>query len=179
MDISKLSVGKNPPEDVNVIIEIPLRADPVKYEFDKESGFIFVDRMLSTAMHYPCNYGFVPKTLSEDGDPIDALVIADLPLIPGSVINCRPIGVLVMEDEAGGDEKLLCVPSSNIAPSEAHVKEPKDIPEILLMQIKHYFEHYKDLEGGKWVQAGDFQGSKKAKAMIVETMKSYIGIGTK
>jgi len=173
MDISKLPVGDNPPESVNVIIEIPLRADPVKYEFDKDSGFLIVDRMLSTPMHYPCNYGFIPKTLSDDGDPVDVLVIADLPLISGAVIKCRPLGVLIMEDEAGMDEKLICVPIDRVWKNSAAYKEITDVPENTLGQIKHFFEHYKDLEPGKWARTSGVEGRQKAIEIINKAIADY------
>jgi|TARA_Y100000310_G_scaffold192952_1_gene192882 inorganic pyrophosphatase len=173
MDINKLKVGDNPPEDVNVIIEIPLLAEPVKYEFDKESGFIFVDRLLNTSMHYPCNYGFIPHTISDDGDPIDVLVVTDLPLLSGSFIQCRPVGVLIMEDEAGRDEKLLSVPVDKVCFEQSHIKEPSDISEVLLNKISHFFEHYKDLEKGKWAKTEGIEGSAKAKELILEGIESH------
>lgn len=152
MDISKIPVGQNPPWDVNAIIEVPLGSDPVKYEMDKASGAIFVDRFLHTAMHYPLNYGFVPHTLSNDGDPVDILVVNAVPVIPGAVVRVRPIGVLIMEDEAGEDEKLLSVPVDDLHPFYANVSSFRDLPKILLDQIAHFFAHYKDLEPDKWVK---------------------------
>ena len=151
MDISKISVGKNPPENLNVIIEVPTGGEPVKYEFDKASGALFVDRILHTPMRYPANYGFVPHTLSPDGDPLDALVVARSPFVPGSVVRARPIAVLNLEDEAGGDEKLLCVPDDKTFPYYSNVKEKEDLPDILFQQIEHFFTHYKDLEPDKHV----------------------------
>lgn len=152
MLIDKISPGENPPWDINVIIEIPIGGVPVKYEVDKDSGAMIVDRFLHTAMHYPCNYGFIPHTLADDGDPVDALVVGNLPIIPGAVIRCRPIGVLVMEDEAGLDEKLLCVPHDKLHPFYSDVDSYRALPQVLLDQIGHFFEHYKDLEKNKWVK---------------------------
>lgn len=166
MDISKISIGDNAPHDVNVIIEVPIGSDPIKYEMDKESGAIFVDRFLHTAMHYPCNYGFIPHTLSDDGDPADVLVIGRRPIHPGAVISVRPIGVLMMQDEAGGDEKILAVPSSKLHPFYDDVQSYKDIPQILLYQIEHFFSHYKDLEKGKWVKVLGWEGKEKAIELI-------------
>lgn len=174
MDIEKLDVGSNPPDVVNVIIEIPAHAEAIKYEFDKKSGFIFVDRMLNTAMHYPCNYGFIPKTLSDDGDPADVLVIAKLPIISGAVLECRPIGVLMMEDEAGLDEKILCVPIEKVAPNHAHIQEFSDVPEVTLKQITHFFEHYKDLEEGKWAKTQGIENAAKAKEIIQKSIDAYL-----
>ena len=159
MRIDAISIGKNPPEDVNVIIEVPVGGQPIKYELDKESGVLVVDRFLYTPMFYPGNYGFVPHTLSEDGDPIDVLVCNTRPLVPGCVINARPIGVLIMEDNAGQDEKIIAVPSSDLTKRYDDVKEYSDIPKITLQQIEHFFEHYKDLEPGKWVKIDDWHGS--------------------
>ena len=173
MDISKISVGKNPPEDINVVIEVPQHADPVKYEMDKESGAIFVDRFIHTAMHYPCNYGFVPNTLSEDGDPVDVLVVSPFALVPGCVVACRPVGMLKMEDEAGMDAKLLAVPVSKLNPGYEHVREPEDISSFLLDQIKHFFEHYKDLEKGKWVKVTGWAGADEAKREIKASIDRF------
>jgi len=173
MDISKIAVGKNPPEDINVLIEVPQHGDPIKYELDKESGAIFVDRFMHTAMHYPCNYGFIPNTLSDDGDPVDVLVVTQHKLMPGCVIPCRPVGVLLMEDEAGNDAKLLAVPVSKLKPVYDHVNEPGDLPKFLIDQIKHFFEHYKDLEKNKWVKVTGWGDSSAAKAIIVESIRSY------
>lgn len=173
MDIAKVSIGKNPPHELNVIIEVPMGADPVKYEIDKESGAIFVDRMLHTAMYYPCNYGFVPHTLSADGDPLDVLVLCEERLIPGSVIPVRPIGVLIMEDEAGKDEKLLAVPTTRVSPVHASKKSYQDIPEIKLQQIAHFFSHYKDLEKNKWVKVLGWENVDVALRVIEEAIESY------
>jgi inorganic pyrophosphatase len=152
MDIAKLPPGRNPPHEINVLIEVPLRSDPIKYEYDKETGFIFVDRYLYTTMFYPCNYGFVPNTLAGDGDPIDVMVVGRMPVIPGAILRARPIGVLKMQDEAGFDEKILAVPIDKITPINRKIQSYKDIPEIDLARIAHFFEHYKDLEPNKWVK---------------------------
>lgn len=170
MDLQKIAVGNNPPEDINVVIEVPQHADPIKYELDKASGAIFVDRFMHTAMHYPCNYGFVPNTLSDDGDPVDVLVVSHFPLIPGCVINCRPVGVLNMDDEAGSDAKILAVPSSKLKPVFNHVKSPDDLPSFLTDQIKHFFEHYKDLEPNKWVKVTGWADAAAAKKEIIDSI---------
>jgi len=166
VDLSKIAIGKAPPHDVNVIIEVPLGSEPIKYELDKESGAIFVDRFLHTAMHYPCNYGFIPHTLSEDGDPTDVLVVGRRPLMPGCVVAARPIGVLMMEDDGGHDEKILAVPASRLHPFYENVENYTDLPQILLDQIKHFFEHYKDLEKGKWVKVTGWAGKDEAVRLI-------------
>ncbi len=173
MDISKIPAGENPPEDINVVIEVPQHADPVKYELDKASGALFVDRFMHTAMHYPCNYGFVPNTLSEDGDPVDVLVVTKFPLIPGCVVPCRPVGVLKMEDEKGEDAKLLAVPVSSVKPVYDDVKGPEDMPKFLLDQIEHFFEHYKDLESGKWVKVRGWEGADAAREEIMASIARY------
>jgi len=175
MDITKIPAGNNPPEDINVVIEVPQHGDPIKYELDKESGAVFVDRFMHTAMHYPCNYGFVPNTLSDDGDPVDVLVVSQFPLIPGCVINCRPVGVLLMEDEAGLDPKLLAVPSEKLKPVNCRVKNPEDLPSFLRAQIQHFFEHYKDLEKDKWVKVTGWGDAAAAKKEIVDSIASYKG----
>src|SRR5882757_1299742 len=149
MGLHLVTPGDTAPEAFNVIIEIPMNADPIKYEVDKKTGTLFVDRFMGTAMHYPCNYGYVPNTLSDDGDPVDVLVPTPFPLIPGVVVRCRPIGMLKMADEAGGDEKLLAVPIDKLTSIYRHVQGPKDLPENTINQIRHFFEHYKDLEPGK------------------------------
>lgn len=175
MNISKIPLGKNAPHEVNVIIEIPAGGPPVKYEFDKDSGSLFVDRFMQCAMHYPAHYGFVPHTLSEDGDPVDALVLGSEALVPGCVIPARPIGVLVMEDEAGLDEKILMVPSSKLHPSFASIKSIHDVPKETLNKIKHFFEHYKDLEEGKWVKVKKWGETSEALEFIqagIEKAKS-------
>jgi len=152
MDLSRIPIGANPPHEVNVIIEIPQGGSPVKYEIDKDSGAMFVDRFLHTAMFYPANYGFIPQTLSEDGDPVDCMVVGPTPVVPGVVLRSRPIGALLMEDEAGLDEKILAVPVDKLHPFYKQVSSYRDLPEILLEQIGHFFSHYKDLEKGKWVR---------------------------
>lgn len=166
MDLSKIPVGVNPPYDVNVLVEVPMGGDPVKYELDKASGAIFVDRFLHTAMHYPCNYGFVPHTLSDDGDPIDILVATRTPVVPGAIIRARPIGVLIMEDEAGEDEKLLSVPVDALHPYYIDVSSYRDLPRILRDQIQHFFAHYKDLEPDKWVKIKRWGEAEEAHKMI-------------
>lgn len=173
MDISKIAAGKQPPMDVNAIIEIPVGGPPVKYEVDKASGAMFVDRFLHTAMSYPVNYGFIPHTLSEDGDPCDVMVVASLGVVPGSVIRCRPVGALLMEDEAGVDEKILAVPLRALDPSYEDVRSYKDLPEILLKKIGHFFEHYKDLEAGKWVRLLRWVDAEEAAEMIGQSMERY------
>lgn len=170
MDLSKISAGKKPPSEVNVVIEVPMGSNPVKYEMDKDSGAIFVDRFLTTAMHYPCNYGFIPHTLSGDGDPADVLVVSNLPVVPGAVIAVRPIGVLLMEDEGGQDEKILAVPTTKLDPYFEKIQTYKDLPEILIKQIGHFFEHYKDLEKGKWVKILGWEGKEKAEKMISDAI---------
>ena len=165
MDLSKIPVGKNPPDDINVVIEIPA-GGPVKYEVDKDSGAVFVDRFLHTAMYYPVNYGFIPNTLADDGDPVDAMVMFREPVAPGSVVRARPVGVLIMEDEAGMDEKLICVPHSKVDPYYENVKDHEDLPEVFRAQIRHFFERYKDLEPGKWVKVTGWDGPEKAAALI-------------
>lgn len=171
MDISKLPIGKNAPEEVNVIIEVPMGGNPVKYELDKESGAMFVDRFLHTAMYYPCNYGFVPHTLSDDGDPVDAAVLGQHVVAPGVVIPSRPVGVLLMEDESGVDEKILCVPIDRLHPYYENVTSIEHVRPILLEQLAHFFSHYKDLEPGKWVKVQGWEGPQKAMALIREGME--------
>ena len=171
MRIDAISIGKNPPEDVNVIIEVPVGGQPIKYEMDKDAGTLVVDRFLYKPMTYPGNYGFVPHTLSDDGDPIDVLVCNTRPLIPGCLINVRPIGVLIMEDNSGQDEKIIAVPSPHLTKRYENVREFSDMPDITLQQIAHFFEHYKDLEPGKWVKIGDWQGAEDARRLIVEAIE--------
>ena len=170
MDIARVPVGEDPPRLVNVVIEVPLRSDPIKYEFDKPSGAIFVDRFLYTTMFYPCNYGFVPHTLAGDGDPMDVLVVGRMPVQPGAVLPSRPIGVLHLEDEAGGDEKVLAVPAPKITPLYERVHSYHDIPEIDLDRIRHFFEHYKDLEPQKWVRVGHWGEPDEAYRLIEEAV---------
>ena len=171
MRIDAISIGENPPKDINVIVEVPVGGHPIKYELDKEAGTLVVDRFLYTLMTYPGNYGFVPHTLSEDGDPIDVLICNSRPLVPGCVINCRPIGVLVMEDNAGQDEKIIAVPSPHVSRRFDSVKNYTDLPEITQQQIQHFFEHYKDLEPGKWVKIEDWMGTKTAEKLIMEAIE--------
>ncbi|MCS6998625.1 MAG: inorganic diphosphatase [Aquificaceae bacterium] len=172
MELNKLAPGKNPPEDIYVVVEIP-QDSPIKYELDKESGAVFVDRFLFTAMHYPFNYGFIPKTLAEDGDPVDVLVISRYPVMPGCVMRCRPIGALEMKDEEGLDTKLLAVPHSKLDPTYEGVKSYEDLPEVLLRKIKHFFEHYKELEPGKWVKVEGFKGVDFAYEEIRKGINNY------
>ena len=173
MGLELVSPGKNPPEEINVIIEIPKDSEPVKYEVDKETGAIFVDRFMGTAMHYPCNYGYIPQTLANDGDPVDVLVITPFPLIPGVVVRCRAIGVLKMTDDGGEDSKILAVPADKILPIYKHWQKPEDMNELRLNQIKHFFEHYKDLEPGKWVKIDGWYGPEEAKAEILYGADNY------
>jgi inorganic pyrophosphatase len=173
MSLNTVPAGNNLPEEINVIIEIPAHADPVKYEVDKDSGAIFVDRFMATCMHYPTNYGYVPHTLSEDGDPVDVLVPTPFPLLAGSVIKCRPVGVLMMTDESGTDAKILAVPVSKLTPIYQGVNEVTDMPELLLNQIQHFFEHYKDLEAGKWVKIDGWKQAKEAKQEIIDSVQRY------
>ena len=170
MDITKIPCGDNPPEEVNVLIEIPSGSQPVKYELDKKSGALFVDRVLQVSMTYPCNYGFIPKTLSKDGDPCDVLVIMDMPLVAGSVIAVRAIGVLLMEDEAGGDEKILAVPTKKVSPHYVDIKSYFDLTQSMLCKIIHFFENYKSLEKNKWVKIKGWGDAAKAKEMILEAI---------
>ena len=171
MRIDAIPIGDNPPEEINVIIEVPLGGQPIKYEMDKDAGTLFVDRFLYTPMSYPGNYGFVPHTLSEDGDPIDVLISNTRELVPGCVISTRPIGVLVMEDDAGKDEKIIAVPAHKTTRRYDNIHDFSDLPEITREQIEHFFEHYKDLEKGKWVKIGDWLPAVEAKRMIVEAIE--------
>jgi inorganic pyrophosphatase len=171
MRIEKIPIGHNPPDDVNVIIEVPVGGEPIKYELDKDSGTLFVDRFLYTPMRYPGNYGFVPHTLSDDGDPIDVLVCNTREIIPGAVINCRPVGVLVMEDDAGLDEKILAVPSPQVSRRYAHIEDYSQLPEITVQQVEHFFDHYKDLEPGKWVKIDHWGNAAEAKQMITDAIE--------
>ncbi len=173
MNLDRVGSGRDLPNDFNVIIEIPMNADPIKYEVDKETGALFVDRFMGTAMHYPCNYGYIPHTLSDDGDPVDVLVITPFPLIPGVVVRCRAIGVLKMTDEAGGDAKILAVPVDKILPIYKHWQKPEDMNELRLQQIQHFFEHYKDLEQGKWVKIEGWGGPEDAAASIKAGVARY------
>ena len=170
MQLEAIPVGKNPPDDVNVVIEVPIGGEPIKYEMDKASGALFVDRFLHTPMRYPGNYGFVPHTLSDDGDPIDVLIANTRPIMPGAVINVRPIGVLKMSDEGGEDEKIIAVPSPKLTKRYIDIAEVTQLPEITREQIKHFFEHYKDLEPGKWVKVTGWGDATEARKMIVEAI---------
>lgn len=175
MNIDKILCGHDVPRDVNVIIEVPRGSSPVKYEMDKDSGALMVDRLLQTPMYYPAHYGFVPHTLSDDGDPIDVLVVCDAPIVPGAVIRARPVGVLKMEDEKGGDEKLVAVPYHKIDPSYASVESYKDLPENLIRMIEHFFTHYKDLEKDKWVKILGWGDRADAERMMSEAVARYQG----
>lgn len=172
MRIEAIPIGKNPPHDVNVIVEVPHGGHPVKYEMDKESGTLFVDRFIHTAMQYPANYGFIPHTLSNDGDPVDVLVVSRIPVVPGAVVRVRPIGVLMMTDEAGQDEKILAVPVEKLNPYYKNVLSYTDLPEILIRRIAHFFEHYKDLEEGKWVKIEGWGGPEEAAKIILSSIEA-------
>jgi inorganic pyrophosphatase len=175
MDISKIPIGRNPPIDLNAVIEIPIGGVPVKYELDKASGAMFVDRFLHTAMFYPGNYGFIPHTLSEDGDPCDILVVSNVPVVPGAVIRCRPVGALLMEDEAGMDEKVLAVPVDDLHPFYTNVRNYTDLPSVLIDQIAHFFEHYKELEQGKWVKVLRWLDAAEAQALVQDAIDRDLG----
>ncbi|MGR3806478.1 inorganic pyrophosphatase [Pasteurella testudinis DSM 23072] len=166
MGLEKVPAGKELPDDIYVVIEIPANADPIKYEVDKESGAVFVDRFMATAMFYPANYGYINNTLSLDGDPVDVLVPTPYPLLPGSVIRCRPVGVLKMTDEAGSDAKLIAVPHSKLSKEYEHIKDINDVPALLKAQIQHFFENYKALEAGKWVKVDGWEGVEAAREEI-------------
>jgi inorganic pyrophosphatase len=171
MRIEAIPIGKNPPHDVNVIIEVPIGGEPIKYEIEKDSGALFVDRFLYTPMRYPGNYGFVPHTLSADGDPIDVVVCNTRPIVPGAVMNCRVVGALVMEDDGGGDEKLVAVPTEKLTSRYDGVQNYTDLPTILTSQIEHFFSHYKDLEPNKWVKIERWAGVDEAKDMVREAIQ--------
>ncbi|MGE5666055.1 MAG: inorganic diphosphatase [Betaproteobacteria bacterium] len=173
MGLDKVSAGRDVPEDFNVIIEIPAHADPIKYEVDKETGALFVDRFIGTSMHYPCNYGYIPHTISDDGDPVDVLVVTPFPLQVGVVVRCRPLGVLKMDDEAGGDAKLLAVPIVKCLPRYKRWQAASDLPEEILNTIRHFFEHYKDLEAGKWVKVAGWEGPDEARREILAGVAAY------
>ena len=175
MNFDNIPAGKNPPEDIYVAIEIPANSSPVKYELDKDMGALLVDRFMATPMFYPANYGFIPHTLADDGDPLDVLVITPYPVQAGSVIRCRPVGVLNMEDEAGGDAKLVAVPHDKLTKSYAHIKDIEDVPELLRDQIKHFFENYQDLESGKWVKVQGWASAAEAMKAVEESVKAYKG----
>ena len=171
--LDRVRSGFDVPNDFNVIIEIPMHAEPIKYEMEKSTGAMFVDRFMSTAMRYPCNYGYVPHTLSGDGDPVDVLVLSPVPLITGVVVRCRPVGMLKMEDEAGDDTKILAVPIDKLTPLYAKIRSHRDLTQGTLAQIAHFFEHYKDLEPGKWVKVVGWVGSEEAKKEILDGIKGY------
>ncbi len=173
MILDKVNAGRDVPNDLNVIIEIPANADPVKYEVDKETGALFVDRIMNVAMHYPCNYGYIPDTLCEDGDPLDVLVVTPFPLVSGCVVRCRPLGLLKMSDEAGGDSKLVAVPIKKQCAVYEDIESVNDLPGMLLNQISHFFEHYKDLDSGKWVKIDGWGGLDDAKAEIKDSVERY------
>ena len=173
MNLDRVNSGRDLPNDFNVIIEIPMHGDPIKYEVDKETGAMFVDRFMSTAMYYPCNYGYIPHTLSEDGDPVDVLVITPVALITGVVVRCRPVGMLKMTDEAGVDAKLIAVPVDKLCSIYKDVKTPADVSPLLLSQISYFFEHYKDLEPNKWVKVEGWVGPEEAKAEIMAGVDRY------
>jgi len=173
MNLDRVTAGRDLANDFNVIIEIPMNADPIKYEVDKATGALFVDRFVSTAMHYPCNYGYIPNTLSGDGDPVDVLVLTPFALMPGVVVRCRPIGLLKMSDEAGEDTKLLAVPIDKLTPLYRQIQTARDLPEQTLTQITHFFAHYKDLEPGKWVKVEGWGSPEEAKKEIVGGVKRF------
>ena len=173
MRLDAIPVGKNPPEEVNVVIEVPIGGEPIKYEMDKASGAMFVDRFLHTAMRYPGNYGFIPSTLSGDGDPCDVIIANTRPIVPGAVMPVRIVGVLLMKDQAGQDEKLIGVPAQRISPRYGHVHNYTDLPEILVKQIEHFFVHYKDLEEGKWTQVDRWGDADEARRMVTEGIERY------
>ncbi|MDH3633487.1 MAG: inorganic diphosphatase [Gammaproteobacteria bacterium] len=173
MILDRVSSGSNVPDDVNVIIEIPSHSDPVKYEVDKDTGAMFVDRFMGTSMHYPCNYGYIPQTLSEDGDPVDVLVVTPIPVISGSVIRVRPLGMLCMTDEAGKDSKIIAVPIDKLSNLYSNMSSVHDLPRSLLDSIAHFFDHYKDLESGKWVEIDGWVDTDEARREILDSIERY------
>ena len=173
MSLQQVPAGNKLPDEINVIIEVPMNSPAIKYEVDKASGAIFVDRMLKTAMYYPCNYGYVPHTLCDDGDPVDVLVVLPLPMLPGTVMRCRPVGVLQMKDEAGEDYKVIAVPIDSVTGIYRHIEDVGDVDPTLLAQIEHFFEHYKDLETNKWVRTGDWLGVDAARKVLTEALDLY------
>jgi inorganic pyrophosphatase len=179
MSFEKVPAGRNLPDEINVIIEVPMNSPAIKYEIDKDSGAIFVDRMLKTAMYYPCNYGYVPHSMCGDGDPLDVLVVLPLPLVPGTVIQCRPVGVLQMKDEAGEDAKIIAVPISEVTGIYRHITSVEDVDDLLLDQIEHFFEHYKDLERNKWVRTGEWEGVDVARKEIMDSIACYKALPVK
>jgi inorganic pyrophosphatase len=168
MDLRHVTAGPNPPKDIHAVIEIPLGGVPVKYEIDKVSGALYVDRFLHTAMFYPGNYGFIPNTLSEDGDPVDVLVVSQVPVVPGAIIRCRPVGALIMQDEAGGDEKILAVPVDKLNPFYTDIRDYRDLPPIMCEQIAHFFQLYKDLEKGKWAKVAEWRDAADAQKLVMD-----------
>ncbi len=174
MSLHNVTPGLNAPNEFNVIIEIPMNADPIKYEVDEETGALFVDRFMGTSMHYPCNYGYIPQTLADDGDPVDVLVMTPVPLIPGVVVTCRAIGVLMMEDEAGGDNKLLAVPIDKILSIYSQWQQPEHLNPMRLKTIQHFFEHYKDLEPGKWVKVKGWEDAEAARREVSTGMANWL-----
>jgi len=179
MSLRDVPVGRDVPNDVNVIIEIPMNSPAVKYEVDKASGALFLDRMLKTAMHYPCNYGYIPHTLCGDGDPVDVLVVMPVPVQSGAVVTCRPVGLLRMEDESGDDAKILAVPTEDITGLYRNVKCVADVDELLRLQISHFFDHYKDLETGKWVDIKGWEEAASARREIIESIERYEALADK
>ena len=175
MQLEKLPTGPNVPDELYVVVEIPAYGPGIKFEFEKSSGALLVDRFLATPMHYPCNYGFIPQTLALDGDPVDVMVVGRMPVIPGAILRARPIGVLKMEDEAGMDEKVLAVPIDKITPINKNIRSYRDIPEIDLARIAHFFEHYKDLEPDKWVKVLGWDDAEEAKRLIMEGIERAMG----
>ncbi|HFD80550.1 MAG TPA: inorganic diphosphatase [Gammaproteobacteria bacterium] len=173
MNLDRVCSGVDCPNDVNVIVEIPAHSDPIKYEVDKDTGAMFVDRFMNTAMHYPCNYGYIPHTLSDDGDPVDVLVLTPVPLISGSVVRCRPVGVLKMTDESGDDAKVLAVPIDKLCKVYRQVQDFRDLPPMILEQIAHFFEHYKDLDEGKWVRVEGWGGIEEARREIMNSIEMF------
>lgn len=173
MSLTAIGYGDNAPEEFNVVVEIPMNSDPVKYEIDDSMGVVMVDRFMLAAMHYPCNYGYVPQTISQDGDPVDVLVLSPFPIQVGAVIKCRAVGVLNMEDEAGGDAKVLAVPVTKLYPPYRHINQPSDLPQEELDRIQHFFERYKDLEKGKWVKIEGWADADAAKAEITSSIERY------
>lgn len=173
MGLRQVDAGRDVPNDFNVIIEIPAHGEPIKYEVDKETGAMFVDRFMATSMRYPCDYGYVPQTLSEDGDPVDVLVVSPVPLNRGAVVRCRPVGLLNMTDESGADTKILAVPIDKLTTLYRHVHSPQDFPKVFLDQIAHFFTHYKDLEEGKWVKLNGWDDCEAAKREIIASIERY------
>ncbi|WP_111657407.1 inorganic diphosphatase [Isoalcanivorax indicus] len=173
MDFAKVPAGKDIPNDINVVIEIPANASPIKYEIDKDSNAIVVDRFMATPMFYPANYGYIPNTLSEDGDPLDVLVVTPYPVVPGAVIRCRPVGVLNMSDESGQDAKLIAVPHDKLTSLYKDVQEYTDLPTLLIQQIEHFFENYKDLEAGKWVKVDGWDNAEAARKEVIKSVDAY------